>query len=53
MKPAEQVKMVRMVSKWLRQNSPKQCQDALGIPMSSLTVVPKSIRHHYVSCQHV
>lgn len=44
----KQVKMARMVNKWLRQNSPKQCPDARGIPMSSLTVVPKSVG---VSCQ--
>jgi len=26
-----------------------QCPDALGEPLSSLTVVPKSVRHHGVN----
>lgn len=45
----QQIKMVRMTNKWLRQNSPKQCHDALGIPLSTLTVVPKSLIHHGVT----
>lgn len=43
---AKTLKAKRLVRNWLKQNKVKQLPDAMGIPLSSLTVCPKSHRYN-------